>query len=243
MHIWLHWLSDLMSYTQQAVVFRPDDMIEIDCCIQYLTCDHPIPCMFCVCCRMSCLLVLLCSSGLCAVVWFLRDLMVAVLTQDLRIQQELKRVLPVVVAAIICDGQVAVLNGLLRASGRQGKGAFINWASYWVLGLPVSYFLAFKGQWGVYGLRVGLTAAAACQALVLHVIAACKFDWDREVERAKELVGVEHEPVQEPLLSGWQHGEESGGHAHAADADITNRVAGGPQEGQMHHGAPVPGVV
>lgn len=87
------------------------------------------------------------------------------------------------------DGQVAVLNGLLRASGRQGKGAVINWASYWLLGLPVSYLLAFTCNWGLYGLRVGLMVAAACQALVLHVIASCRFDWDREVERAKELVG------------------------------------------------------
>lgn len=53
-------------------------------------------------CRVSCALVLLCSSGLCAVVWFLRDLMVAAFTQNHHIQQELKNVLPVVVAAIIC---------------------------------------------------------------------------------------------------------------------------------------------
>lgn len=30
------------------------------------------------------------------------------------------------------DGQVAVLSGLLRAAGRQGTGAAINWVSYWV---------------------------------------------------------------------------------------------------------------
>lgn len=105
------------------------------------------------------------------------------------------------------DGQVAVLNGLLRASGRQGKGAVINWASYWVLGLPVSYFLAFNVKWGVYGLRVGLMVAAACQALVLHVIAACRFDWDREVERAKELIVGQQEG------GAWQAADGSAGFA------------------------------
>lgn len=132
---------------------------------------------------------------------------------------------------------MAVLNGLLRASGRQGRGAFINWASYWVLGLPVSYFLAFHYHWGVYGLRVGLTVAAACQALVLHLIVACRFDWEREVERAKELVGVDHESAQEPLLTGWQQPDGYPGQTHSVGATAEFE----PQATQAHHNAPMSG--
>jgi hypothetical protein len=83
------------------------------------------------------------------------------------------------------------MSGCLRAAGRQGIGAVINWAAYWAFGLPVSWLLGFKLGWGVYGLRWGLTAAAGCQALVLHWLVACRFDWEQEVQRAKQLVGVE----------------------------------------------------
>jgi MATE family multidrug resistance protein len=82
------------------------------------------------------------------------------------------------------------MSGCLRAAGRQGIGALINWAAYWAFGLPVSWLLGFKLGWGVMGLRWGLTAAAGCQALVLHWLVACRFDWEEEVRRAKELVGV-----------------------------------------------------
>lgn len=91
------------------------------------------------------------------------------------------------------DGQVAVMSGCLRAAGRQGIGAIINWVAYWAFGLPVSWLLGFKLGWGVFGLRWGLTAAAGCQALVLHWLVACRFDWEEEVRRAKQLVGVGEE--------------------------------------------------
>ncbi|WIA28566.1 hypothetical protein OEZ86_011106 [Tetradesmus obliquus] len=143
--------------------------------------------------RMACMLVLACSVLLCAGVWLLREPMMAALTRDSSIQQQLKQVLPVVVAAIICDGQVAVMSGCLRAAGRQGIGAIINWVAYWAFGLPVSWLLGFKLGWGVFGLRWGLTAAAGCQALVLHWLVACRFDWEEEVRRAKQLVGVGEE--------------------------------------------------
>lgn len=56
------------------------------------------------------MLVLACSVLLCAGVWLLREPMMAALTRDSSIQQQLKQVLPVVVAAIICE-YAAVLVG------------------------------------------------------------------------------------------------------------------------------------
>jgi hypothetical protein len=53
--------------------------------------------------RMACMLVLACSVFLCAGVWLLRAPMMAALTRDTKIQQQLQQVLPVVVAAIICE--------------------------------------------------------------------------------------------------------------------------------------------
>lgn len=89
------------------------------------------------------------------------------------------------------DGQSAVLSGVLRGSGRQGIGAATSWCSYWLVGLPLAYVLAFKANMGVLGLRLSLAAAVAVQALVLHVYTSCKINWEEEVARAQELVAGE----------------------------------------------------
>ncbi|KAF8072612.1 DTX14 [Scenedesmus sp. PABB004] len=140
-------------------------------------------------CRLACVLSLVSSLGLCAAVWLARGPMVAALTRDLDIQEQLKHVLPVVVAAILCDGQVAVLSGVLRGAGRQLTGAWANWISYWAVGMPVAWMLGaprFAG-WGVWGLRAGLTVAVATQALILHALVAT-LDWGAEVARAQQLL-------------------------------------------------------
>lgn len=81
-----------------------------------------------------------------------------------------------------------MLSGVLRGAGRQGVGAATSWCSYWIIGLPLAYVLAFKANMGVLGLRLSLAAAVAVQALVLHVYTSCRIDWDEEVARAQELV-------------------------------------------------------
>jgi hypothetical protein len=95
------------------------------------------------------------------------------------------------------DGQAAVLSGVLRGAGRQGIGAATSWCSYWLIGLPLAYLLAFKAKMGVLGLRLSLAAAVAVQALVLHVFTTCRIDWDAEVQRAKELVAADEVAVDE----------------------------------------------
>lgn len=46
------------------------------------------------------------------------------------------------------DGMVAVLSSVLRASGRQAIGAVFNIGGYWVLCLPLAWFLGFNMKFG-----------------------------------------------------------------------------------------------
>lgn len=140
--------------------------------------------------RASCVLVLVASAAMCAGMWFGKSYLAAALTSSAAVQQQLKRVVPLVVATVMLDGQAAVLSGVLRGAGRQGIGAGTSWCSYWLIGLPLAYLLAFKAGMGVLGLRLSLAAAVAAQALVLHVFTACRIDWDEEVRRARDLVAV-----------------------------------------------------
>jgi MATE family multidrug resistance protein len=151
-------------------------------------------------------LVLVASAAMCAGMWFGKSYLTAALTSSAAVQQQLKRVLPLVVATVMLDGQAAVLSGVLRGAGRQGIGAGTSWCSYWLIGLPLAYLLAFKAGMGVLGLRLSLAAAVAVQALVLHVFTACRIDWDEEVRRARDLVAVAGGDGDEDVPAECDHG-------------------------------------
>jgi multidrug resistance protein, MATE family len=57
------------------------------------------------------------------------------------------------------DGVQTVATGSLRGLGNTRTPMFANLSGYWLLGLPLGYFLCFHRGYGVYGLWFGLTAA------------------------------------------------------------------------------------
>ncbi len=59
----------------------------------------------------------------------------------------------------VFDGIQTVSTGALRGLGETRAPMLANLAGYWVLGLPIGFFLCFGLQWGIYGLWIGLTAA------------------------------------------------------------------------------------
>jgi MATE family multidrug resistance protein len=42
-----------------------------------------------------------------------------------------------------------------------------NFVGYWILGLPLGFFLCFVLRWGIYGLWIGLTLALVVIAITL----------------------------------------------------------------------------
>jgi len=54
--------------------------------------------------------------------------------------------------------------GILRGCGRQSWGAYLNLACFWVLGLPLCWYLGLHRGMGLFGLWGGIAAATAIQA-------------------------------------------------------------------------------
>jgi MATE family multidrug resistance protein len=56
------------------------------------------------------------------------------------------------------DAINGVEQGVFRGSGRQALSAKLNFVAYYIIGIPVGYFLALPLGMGVEGLWIGMSA-------------------------------------------------------------------------------------
>ncbi|XVF41217.1 hypothetical protein PTKIN_Ptkin01aG0262900 [Pterospermum kingtungense] len=77
-------------------------------------------------------------------------------------------------------------SGILVVSARPNVGACINFCSFYLVGLPVAAFAAFKLNMGFLGLWFGLAAAqATCMCMMICTLVFT--DWKHQAKREKEL--------------------------------------------------------
>ncbi len=67
----------------------------------------------------------------------------------------------------IFDGLQVVATGALRGIGDTRTPAIAHFVGYWIVGMPVAWFLCFTYGWGVTGIWVGLTSALILIGLLL----------------------------------------------------------------------------
>jgi MATE family multidrug resistance protein len=83
------------------------------------------------------------------------------------------RLLLVAAAFQLFDGLQTVATGALRGSGDTKTPMLANFVAYWLIGLPVGYFLCFKLGWGAVGIWIGL-----CGGLMM-IGSALMLTWHR----------------------------------------------------------------
>jgi multidrug resistance protein, MATE family len=98
-------------------------------------------------------------------------------TNDARVLAVGPGLLAIVAAFEVFDGIQTVSTGALRGLGETRAPMFANLVGYWVLGLPLGFFLCFVLRWGIYGLWIGLTLALVVIALALI------WRWKRDAEK------------------------------------------------------------
>jgi MATE family multidrug resistance protein len=67
------------------------------------------------------------------------------------------------------DGIQVVSTGALRGAGDTRTPMLVNLGAYWLVGLPLGYWLAFSMGWGAYGLWTGLCVALILMAVFLSL--------------------------------------------------------------------------
>ena len=109
---------------------------------------------------------------------------------------------PVVIAAAVplllvgaafqfFDGVQVTATGALRGAGNTHAGLYVQLVGYWVVGLPVGWWLGFHRKMGAVGLWVGLCAGLMIAGVALVTV------WGRDGEAGCGGVSVGRDDVRE----------------------------------------------
>ena len=79
------------------------------------------------------------------------------------------------------DGLQVVTTGALRGAGDTKTPMFANFVAYWIIGLPLGYFLCFRLRWGALGVWIGL-----CIGLMI-IGSGLVITWHRKILSADHL--------------------------------------------------------
>jgi MATE family multidrug resistance protein len=96
-----------------------------------------------------------------------RELLPQLYTRELTVIAVTASILPIAAAFQIFDGTQVVCCGVLRGMGRTRPAAWFNLIGYWLLGLPLGYWLAFRSSWGLHGIWWGLCFGLGVVAISL----------------------------------------------------------------------------
>ena len=99
-------------------------------------------------------------------------------TPDMEVWRLAATLIPVAGVFQIFDGLQAVGSGILRGVGDTLVPMLVNLVGFWMIGLPVSLYLAFPGGLGPLGLWWGMAAGLGVVALFLLVRVRVRFARD-----------------------------------------------------------------
>ncbi|KAL9322218.1 hypothetical protein ACSQ67_010271 [Phaseolus vulgaris] len=109
------------------------------------------------------------------------------------IKEEFASVTPLLSLSILLDAIQGVLSGVTRGCGWQHLAVYINLASFYLIGLPISCLLGFKTNLQYKGLWIGLICGLLCQSVTL-------FLFTRRAKWSKLDLSREDKEKNHPLL-------------------------------------------
>ena len=95
---------------------------------------------------------------------------------------------------IIFDAFQGCLAGTILAMGKQKLGSIINLVSYLAIMIPLSYFLGFTLNYGVYGIYIG-SISGVLSVFLMYVYLICKIDWEKLANEVYSLVRKQNDEL------------------------------------------------
>lgn len=95
--------------------------------------------------------------------------------------------IPLLAISVILNGTQPILSGVEIGCGWKVVVAYVNLATYYVIGLPIGIVLRFKVNMGVDGKWWGMIIGVTLQTLALIILTA-RTNWKKEVQTTSDRV-------------------------------------------------------
>ncbi|KAL4598971.1 hypothetical protein ACB092_11G093600 [Castanea dentata] len=118
-----------------------------------------------------------------ALVLILRVELSELFTSDTEVIEAVSNLTPLLAISVLLNGIQPILSGVAIGSGWQAIVAYVNLATYYVIGLPIGCVLGFKTSLGVAGIWWGMIVGVLLQTVTLIILTA-RTNWDAEVQKA-----------------------------------------------------------
>ncbi|XP_068645583.1 protein DETOXIFICATION 41 [Aristolochia californica] len=118
-----------------------------------------------------------------AVVLIFRGPLSRAFTSDTEVTKAVSSLTPLLAVSIFLNGIQPILSGVAIGCGWQAVVAYVNLATYYIIGFPVGCVLGFKTSLGAAGIWWGMMLGVLLQTVIL-IILTIRTKWDEEVEKA-----------------------------------------------------------
>lgn len=108
--------------------------------------------------------------GFCAIFFLIAGNMLSgILTKDAGVSEMAASLLVIAALFQLSDGTQVIGLGALRAIKDVTVPTIITLVSYWLIGIPFSWWMGIKLGWGIHGIWYGLSLGLTCAALLLFL--------------------------------------------------------------------------
>ncbi|KAL7121406.1 hypothetical protein ACP275_02G180100 [Erythranthe tilingii] len=114
-----------------------------------------------------------------------KDHFAILFTNSERMQKAVSDLAYLLAITMVLNSIQPVISGVAVGGGWQGLVAYINLTCYYIIGLPIGFFLGYKTDLGVQGIWMGMIFGTFLQTVILLII-VWKTNWNEEVEQASE---------------------------------------------------------
>ncbi|CAK8535084.1 unnamed protein product [Lathyrus sativus] len=120
--------------------------------------------------RVTLKLSLLLGFGFVLLLVFGHDIWIQLFSNSPIIKAEFASITPLLAISILLDSVQGVLSGVARGCGWQHLAVYVNLATFYLIGLPISCLLGFKANLQYKGLWIGLICGLVCQTGTLLLL-------------------------------------------------------------------------
>ncbi|CAK9176460.1 unnamed protein product [Ilex paraguariensis] len=106
-------------------------------------------------------------------------------TSDSVVIEAVSGLTPLLAISVFLNGIQPILSGVAIGSGWQAIVAYVNLATYYIIGLPIGCVLGFKTSLGAAGIWWGMIIGVVLQTLALFILTV-RTNWNAEVAKAAD---------------------------------------------------------